>query len=107
MASCATPISSAGHASAGAKTHPKLTFKPDHQSGSDQAETRWTMQPLLIAKLIVLLSIANGTPVILKKVFGDRFSWPIDGGLLFFDRRPLLGPSKTIRGALASVVVTT
>ena len=65
------------------------------------------MQPVLIAKLIVLLSIANGTPVILKKMFGDRFSQPIDGGLLFFDQRRLLGPSKTIRGALVSVVVTT
>jgi len=65
------------------------------------------MQPLIIAKLIVLLSIANGAPVILKKIFGDRFSRTIDGGLLFFDRRRLLGPSKTIRGALASVVLTT
>jgi CDP-diglyceride synthetase len=65
------------------------------------------MQPFLIAKLIVLLSIANGTPVILKKMFGDRFSQPIDGGLLFFDQRRLLGPSKTIRGALVSVLVTT
>src|ERR1700726_5209153 len=36
MAGCATPPSSAGHASAGAKTRPKLTFKPDHQSGADQ-----------------------------------------------------------------------
>ena len=66
------------------------------------------MQPLLIAKLIVLLSIANGTPVLLKKLFGDRFSQPIDGGLLFFDQRRLLGPpSKTVRGALVSIVLTT
>ena len=36
------------------------------------------MHPLLVAKLIVLLSIANGTPVLLKKLFGDRFSQPID-----------------------------
>src|SRR6266480_2641799 len=36
MAGCATPTSSAGHASAGATTGPKLTFKPDHQAGADQ-----------------------------------------------------------------------
>jgi len=37
MAGCATPTSSAGHASAAAKTGPKLTFKPDHQAGADQS----------------------------------------------------------------------
>jgi hypothetical protein len=35
MAGCATPASSAGHALAGAKTSPKLTFNPDHQTGAD------------------------------------------------------------------------
>jgi hypothetical protein len=29
------PTRSAGHAPAGAKTHPKLTFKSDHQAGAD------------------------------------------------------------------------
>lgn len=65
------------------------------------------MQPLLIAKLIVLLSIANGTPVLAKKLCGDRFAQPIDGGLRFFDRRQVLGPSKTIRGAVVSLALTT
>src|SRR5213082_1531770 len=35
MAGCAIPTSSAGHAPAGAKANPKLTFKPDHQAGAD------------------------------------------------------------------------
>jgi hypothetical protein len=65
------------------------------------------MQPFLIFKLIVLLSIANGTPVLVKKVWGNRFSWPIDGGCKFVDGRPVFGPSKTIRGALASIALTT
>jgi hypothetical protein len=30
LAGVATPTSSAGHALAGAKTNPKLTFQPDH-----------------------------------------------------------------------------
>ena len=36
MAGCATPTSSAGHAPAGAKANPKLTFKPDHPAGAGQ-----------------------------------------------------------------------
>ena len=65
------------------------------------------MQPLLIAKLIVLMSVANGTPVLLKRLIGNRLSQPIDGGIHFVDGRRLLGPSKTIRGALVSVGLTT
>jgi CDP-archaeol synthase len=65
------------------------------------------MQPLLIAKLIVLLSIANGIPVLAKKLCGERFAQPIDGGLILFDRRRLFGSAKTIRGALVSVGLTT
>jgi hypothetical protein len=30
MAGCAIPTSSAGHAHAGAKANPKLTFNPDY-----------------------------------------------------------------------------
>jgi hypothetical protein len=46
--------------------------KPDGARGS--------MQPLLITKLIVLMTIANGAPV-LKRFMGYRLSQPIDGGL--------------------------
>jgi CDP-archaeol synthase len=65
------------------------------------------MHPLLTAKLIVLLSVANGTPVVIKQVLGSRFAQPIDGGFKFFDTRPIFGPSKTIRGAMSSIVLTT
>jgi len=58
------------------------------------------MQPLLIAKLIVLMTIANGTPILLARLMGNRLSQPIDGGVRFVDGRRLLGPSKTIRGLL-------
>jgi hypothetical protein len=64
------------------------------------------MDPLLIAKLIVLLSIANGTPVLATKFCWKRFDQPIDGGLVFFDRRRLFGPTKTIRGVAVSVGLT-
>lgn len=64
------------------------------------------MQPALLVKLIVLLTIANGTPVIAKTVLGSRFSRPVDGGHNFVDGRPLFGPAKTIRGVLFSVALT-
>lgn|SRR5690242_15856220 len=60
-----------------------------------------------LAQLLILLAVANGSPVIAKRVLGGRYARPIDGNLLFFDGRPLLGPSKTIRGIAASLLVTT
>ena len=38
------------------------------------------MQAFLIFKLLILLAIANGTPVFAKKILGDRFAYPLDGG---------------------------
>ena len=65
------------------------------------------MHFLHILQLLVLMTLANGTPIVAKKIFGPRFSFPLDAGTLFFDGRPLFGPSKTIRGILISVLVTT
>lgn len=65
------------------------------------------MQMLVVLKLLILLLAANGTPVIAKRIWGRRFAYPIDGGVKFFDGRPLFGPSKTIRGLLSSILVTT
>ncbi len=60
-----------------------------------------------ILPLLVLLTLANGTPIIAKKIFGPRFARPLDAGFNFFDGRPLFGHSKTIRGILASIFITT
>jgi CDP-archaeol synthase len=60
-----------------------------------------------IARLLILLALANGAPVIAKRIFGERFSGPLDGGMKFIDGRPIFGPAKTIRGVLISIVVTT
>jgi hypothetical protein len=65
------------------------------------------MQPVLYIKLIVLLTIANGTPVLVKTALGNQFSRPVDGGYKFIDGRPLFGPAKTIRGVLFSIALTT
>lgn len=59
-------------------------------SGNDTA--------LLALALLVLLVVANGAPVLARKLLRQRFSRPIDNGRLWRDQRPLLGPSKTWRG---------
>jgi CDP-2,3-bis-(O-geranylgeranyl)-sn-glycerol synthase len=56
--------------------------------------------------LLVLLLVANGTPVILTRVLGGVGAWPIDGGRRFRDGRPLLGTSKTWRGLVGAVAAT-
>ncbi len=65
------------------------------------------MHLLPILQAMVLLTLANGTPVVAKRIFGQSFAPPLDAGLAFFDGRPLFGPSKTIRGILFAVLVTT
>jgi CDP-diglyceride synthetase len=65
------------------------------------------MHPVLGLQLLILLMLANGTPVIVKKVLGGHYSYPLDGNLTFADGRPVFGRSKTIRGILLSVLVTT
>jgi CDP-diglyceride synthetase len=63
------------------------------------------MHPLAVAQLLILLTLANGSPVVAKLVLRDRFSMPLDGNRKFIDGRPLFGPAKTIRGILAAIVV--
>jgi hypothetical protein len=65
------------------------------------------MHPLAILQLLVLLSVANGAPVVAKKLLGGAGAWPLDGGVRFVDGRPLFGGSKTIRGVVISVAFTT
>ena len=64
------------------------------------------MQPVLIFQLLILVAVANATPVFAKKILGRALSWPLDGGAVFADCQPLLGASKTIRGVLLSALVT-
>ncbi|MDA9520149.1 hypothetical protein XI06_07210 [Bradyrhizobium sp. CCBAU 11434] len=65
------------------------------------------MQFLHILQLLVLMALANGAPIVAKKIYGPRFSFPVDADISFFDRRPLFGSSKTIRGIFVSVLITT
>lgn len=60
-----------------------------------------------ISALLLLLLVANGTPVLIKIILQDRLNYPLDGGLLFIDKRPFFGHTKTIRGILSSLAATT
>jgi CDP-diglyceride synthetase len=64
------------------------------------------MQLQLILKLVLLLAIANGAPVLANKLFGAALSYPLDRGRSFIDGRPVFGPSKTIRGLIVAVTAT-
>ena len=57
------------------------------------------MQWFLSLKLVVLLTVA--------RVFGERFNQPLDGGIAFFDKQPIFGRLKTIRGIILSLVAAT
>ncbi len=58
-------------------------------------------------KVLLLLMVANGTPVIAHKFFGNRLGFPLDAGARFIDGRPLFGPTKTIMGLLLAIAATT
>lgn len=60
----------------------------------------------LIAEIVLLLVIANGTPVIIGMLLGTRLDRSLDGNLRFLDGRPLLGPSKTLRGCIGAITAT-
>ena len=65
-----------------------------------------SIQLLTIMRLALLLAVANGAPVIATRIFGQRFSCPLDGGVEFVDRKPLLGKSKTVRGIVVSILLS-
>jgi CDP-archaeol synthase len=55
---------------------------------------------------LVLLMVANGSPVLAAKFLGRRFSYPIDANLRLADGARLLGASKTVRGVAVAVLAT-
>jgi CDP-2,3-bis-(O-geranylgeranyl)-sn-glycerol synthase len=61
----------------------------------------------MIGKLLCLLTVANGTPVLAKKFASNVLASPIDRGFRCADGQPLLGSSKTVRGLLVAIVATT
>ncbi len=51
-----------------------------------------------------MLVLANGSPVVVARLWRQHASWPVDSGRLWRDGRPVFGASKTWRGLLAGVL---
>jgi CDP-2,3-bis-(O-geranylgeranyl)-sn-glycerol synthase len=59
----------------------------------------------LAVQLLFLLVVANGMPIIMKRMLADKGAWPVDGGWnLPLDGHPLLGKSKTWRGIVFALL---
>jgi len=58
------------------------------------------------SRLLCLLGLANGAPLLAKKLLGARFSLPVDSGTTAPDHQAVFGSSKTLRGLLLSVLST-
>jgi len=63
-------------------------------------------QFLTALKLLLLLGVANGAPLLAHRLLGSRCGWPLDGKLVFVDGHRLLGSSKTVRGLVVAIVAT-
>jgi len=56
---------------------------------------------------LLLLLVANGTPVLTGKFLRERGARPLDANIIAIDGKPLLGKAKTIRGIVLAILVTT
>ena len=67
----------------------------------------WAMNLLLDLKLLLLIAVANGTPVMATAALQHRFAYPLDCRLRLGDGQPLFGTSKSFRGILLALAATT
>ena len=77
---------------------------PVYKTASVAPQVDGPMQLQLMLKFVLLVAIANGTPVIAEKLLGRFLSYPLDMGKTFIDGRPIFGSSKTIRGIVVAVL---
>ena len=56
--------------------------------------------------LLILIMAANGSTILFRHLFKNKFNWAIDGGKRFSDDYRILGDSKTWRGLLAALIIT-
>ena len=57
-------------------------------------------------KLLLLIIIANGVPVLTRNILKLHFDTALDFNRVFFDGRPVFGPTKTWRGIIAAIIIT-
>ncbi len=61
---------------------------------------------MAVLQLLLLLIIANGTPILTRLAFRKHGGKPVDGGMNLRDGQPLFGASKTWRGLIAAILLT-
>ena len=59
-----------------------------------------------IFKILLLILVANGAPVLISYLFSHRMSLPVDFGIQLKDQQPIFGATKTWRGIIASIAAT-
>ena len=64
------------------------------------------MHVVALLQILFLMMLANGAPVIAKRIFGQRCVYPVDANIRFYDGCRLFGSSKTIRGVVCALAVT-
>ena len=70
-------------------------------------KTEMFARALAILQSLILISVANGAPVLFARMLGPDFARPIDGRIVLCDGHPLLGRSKTWRGLAAAIALAT
>ena len=61
---------------------------------------------MLEVQVLILIIVANGSPIVIRRMLSNRFGRPLDGGIVLADGQPLLGRSKTVRGLLSALILT-
>ena len=61
---------------------------------------------MLELKLLMLIIIANGSPIVAQKLLGEHWQTPLDAGNDFIDHNPVFGATKTWRGILSACLLT-
>jgi predicted CDP-diglyceride synthetase/phosphatidate cytidylyltransferase len=59
-----------------------------------------------LLQLLLLIIIANGTPILIRAMLADVFNTAVDFGTMLPDRQWVFGPSKTWRGIIAAFITT-
>ena len=62
------------------------------------------MDTELVIELVLLVTLVNVAPVLASLLLRRRWNTPLDGGSRLADGQPVLGPGKTIRGVVVSVL---
>lgn len=62
---------------------------------------------MLELKLLLLIGVANGAPILVRQLLGVRFTRPVDRDMAWTGLQPCFGDHKTWRGIVAACLLTT